>query len=172
MYFRLLRVLLSGLFKERLYFNDNQYQVLEFRVAPTDLDIWMHMNNGKMMTMLDLGKLDLMWRYGLLKPQFQRKFQGLLGTSETQFKKALSLGNKITMKTRFLGIDENNNFVIEQILEHKGKLVLKDISYSKYVDKRKSLNPYEVIQHTFSADLLDQIKETGVLALTTSNQQP
>ena len=31
-----------------------------FRVVPTDLDLLRHMNNGKYLTLMDLGRMDLM----------------------------------------------------------------------------------------------------------------
>ena len=35
-----------------------------FRVAPTDLDLLGHMNNGRYLTIMDLARLDLMTRSG------------------------------------------------------------------------------------------------------------
>ena len=43
-----------------------------FRVLPTDLDLLFHMNNGKYLSILDLGRLDLLLRSGLWQALTER----------------------------------------------------------------------------------------------------
>ena len=41
--------------------------VLHFRVWPLDLDLSLHMNNGRYLTIMDLGRIDILTRSGLLR---------------------------------------------------------------------------------------------------------
>ena len=45
----------------------NAVGALSFRVLPTDLDISLHMNNGRYLTLMDLGRIDFLVRTGLWK---------------------------------------------------------------------------------------------------------
>ena len=63
LFLRLIRVLLTIRSRGQLApFEDS---VLTFRVWPGDLDLNVHMNNGRYLTVMDLGRLDLMARTGL-----------------------------------------------------------------------------------------------------------
>lgn len=61
--FRLAKVLITAFFRDRLSLLDES--VLEFRVLPTDLDVNLHMNNARYLSVMDLGRLDLLVRAGL-----------------------------------------------------------------------------------------------------------
>ena len=40
-----------------------------FRVLPGDLDVNVHLNNGRYLALMDLGRFDLLIRGGLLRPR-------------------------------------------------------------------------------------------------------
>ena len=65
LWFRSLIVLFTVFFRRSLDPLDES--VLKFRVWPTDLDVNFHMNNGRYLTIMDLGRVDLMLRTGLGK---------------------------------------------------------------------------------------------------------
>ena len=50
---RMIKVLVAALFGQRLGVLDSS--ILTFRVWPNDLDINLHMNNGRYLTIMDLG---------------------------------------------------------------------------------------------------------------------
>ena len=62
LYFRLILVLVSGFFsKTRTSIMD--VHAIWFRVLPNDLDSNLHMNNGRYLTIMDLGRTDALLRH-------------------------------------------------------------------------------------------------------------
>jgi len=48
---------------------------LALRVWPTDLDPYLHLNNGRYLTLMDIGRLDLVARSGMLAEWLRRRFE-------------------------------------------------------------------------------------------------
>ena len=65
LYLRLIWILLSSLWKPRMSMDALTNQ-LATRVWLNDIDINLHMNNGRYMTVCDLNRVDLFIRTGLL----------------------------------------------------------------------------------------------------------
>ena len=80
---RLIKVLVAALFGQRLGVLDSS--ILTFRVWPNDLDINLHMNNGRYLTIMDLGRADLMIRCGLGKVILKRRWMPVLGAVTIQY---------------------------------------------------------------------------------------
>lgn len=55
-----------------------QEVVLDLRVWPTDLDIQRHMNNGRYLSVMDLGRYALMARTGLLGVAAEHRWMPLV----------------------------------------------------------------------------------------------
>ena len=62
LYLRLVWLYARSRFRSRLAPQDTA--VTPFRVWPSDLDTLWHMNNGKYLSIMDLGRMDLMMRSG------------------------------------------------------------------------------------------------------------
>jgi acyl-ACP thioesterase len=72
LYFRLILVLISGLLsKTRTSIMD--VHSVWFRVLPNDLDTNLHMNNGRYLTIMDLGRTDAILRSGLFRSVIKKK---------------------------------------------------------------------------------------------------
>lgn len=82
-----------------------------FRVIPTDLDILMHMNNGRYLTLMDLGRMDLMVRSGMWKQLTARGWFPVAAGQTITYRKSLKLGHKFDLYTRLLGFDEKWTYV-------------------------------------------------------------
>ncbi len=86
--FRLLYVYIYSLFRERLSV-ENSKSVLHLRVLPNDLDLNIHMNNGRYLTICDLNRVDLFIRTGLLKTLRKRKWFPVIAEHTMTYKKSL-----------------------------------------------------------------------------------
>lgn len=96
--------------------------VITFRVWLNDLDTNFHMTNGRYLTAMDLGKIDL----GLRTPFFfslmkDKGWRPVLGGAIIRFKAPVHLFEKCTLRTRILGWDEKW-FYMEHRLEARGGL--------------------------------------------------
>ena len=120
LFFRLLKLIFSVPFKKRLGLMD--VSVLRFRVLPNDLDIYGHMNNGRYLTLMDLGRMDWIWRTGLGGAAKENRWKPLVASSVIRYKKSLTLWRPFCLRTRIIGWDEKW-FYIEQIFK-KGERVM------------------------------------------------
>ena len=114
---RLIRVLLTAVCRPPLGILDES--VVTFRVWPTDLDLNGHMNNGRYLTLMDLGRIDLMARSGLARVALRRGWRPVVGSATIRFHRALKLFHRYELKTRVVGWDAKW-FYIEQRFEREG----------------------------------------------------
>lgn len=113
LYLRLLRVLLAATkSRERIDLLGGGSE-LPFRVLPGDLDLNLHMNNGRYFSLMDLGRVDLIARSGLLGVCLRSKWAPVLGAAKMAFLRPLSPFQKFSLRSRITGWDEKW-FYIEQ----------------------------------------------------------
>lgn len=120
LYLRLLILLLRAFFKPRMKLTEKS--ILKFHVLPSDLDINMHMNNGRYNSIMDLGRVDIMLRTGLLKLILKRKWFGVVGSIHTRFKRPLKLFQSYELHSQIIYWDEKWSW-IEHKMYSKDKLV-------------------------------------------------
>jgi len=120
LWFRLLAVLVTALFRPRLGALDES--VHPFRVWPNDLDLMGHMNNGRYLSLMDLGRVDLMLRTGLGGVALKRGWSPLVGSATIRFRRSLDPFQRYLLKSRILCWDEKW-FYIEQRFERRGELI-------------------------------------------------
>jgi acyl-CoA thioesterase FadM len=95
--------------------------VLRLRVLPTDLDTNMHMNNGRYLSMMDLGRFDLVVRSRLHRPLIRLRWKPLVGSATIRFRRSLRPFQAYDLRTRVLCWDDKW-FVFEQRFDSEGSL--------------------------------------------------
>jgi len=95
---------------------------LTFRVWPNDLDGNMHMNNGRYLSIMDIGRFDLVIRAGLLPVLFRNKWVPVLGGAMIRFRRSLSPFQKYRLKTRLLCWDAKWVYMEQKFETMDGKL--------------------------------------------------
>lgn len=120
LWLRFIKVLLTAFFRQPLGPLDES--VLTFRVWPNDLDINGHMNNGRYLTLMDLGRLDLIVRTGMVRTVLRRKWFPLVGSATILFRRASGLFETYQLKSHLICWDEKW-FFIEQRFERDGEVI-------------------------------------------------
>lgn len=124
LFIRFIRIMIHSLFRSKVgVFEDS---TVTFRVFPHDLDYNFHMTNSRYHSLTDLARVDRLIRTGMNKFLVQNKCGTVLGSSYIRFRRSLSVFQKVTVRTRFLGYDEKW-FYIEHYFESKGVLVASSI---------------------------------------------
>lgn len=88
--------------------------MLDFRVWPHDLDLSFHLNNGRYLTLMDLGRLDAMVLSGLWREVLRHKWTPIASAITIRFQRELRLFQKFRLDTKLLCWDANL-VVMEQI---------------------------------------------------------
>lgn len=75
------------------------------RCWPQDLDPWRELNNGRTLTLYDLGRLPLGQRIGLHRVLQANKWGMTVAGASTRYRKRVRLFDRITMVSRCIGWD-------------------------------------------------------------------
>ncbi len=73
---------------------------------PTDIDLLRHMNNGRYLSLFDLGRWDLLVRTGLLDAMRERGWYAVVAAETITFRKSLALWQRFTVESRLIGHDD------------------------------------------------------------------
>lgn len=107
----------------------------QFRVWPNDLDALLHVNNGVYLTLMDLGRTDLLLRSNAYHAVRKQGWYPVLAAETIRFKKSLTLFQKFTIRTSVVGWDERSIYLEQQFLS-KGKLVAKAVVDARFLKKK------------------------------------
>ena len=94
----------------------------QLRVLPTDLDIFMHVNNGVYLTMMDLGRTDLMLRAGFFHSIRKNGWYPVVAAESIRFRRSLRLWQRFVIQTRVLGWDDTSIY-LEQVFKRDDEVI-------------------------------------------------
>jgi acyl-CoA thioesterase FadM len=109
LYFRLMLLRWRSRTRRRLKLTDTVRT--PFRVVPTDLDLLGHMNNGKYLSILDVGRLDLLIRTGVWDALRSRGWYPVVAGQTITYRRSLTLGQRFDLYTRLIGFDDRWGYV-------------------------------------------------------------
>ena len=142
--FRLVCTLLFARFRAALSLHETC--VTSFRVAPTDLDVLQHMNNGIYFSLQDLARVDMMIRSGMTPVLSKNGWYPVVVAETIQFKKSLKLFERFSIYTRVVGWNEKQ-FILEHVFERKGEIVAYGLILARFLKKTGgSVSPEEILK--------------------------
>lgn len=99
--FRLITLLIATAFRSKIAppFGVSR---LNFRVWPTDIDTNLHMNNGRYLTIADLGRTDLVLRSGLWTLVAKRGLLPMLSGASIRFRREMRTFQPFTLESRII----------------------------------------------------------------------
>jgi YbgC/YbaW family acyl-CoA thioester hydrolase len=119
-----------------------------FRVTLTDLDPLRHVNNGKYLSLLDLGRLELLLRSGAWQVYGERGWYSVVAAQTITYKRSLTLGQRFELRSRVLGVDERAVY-LEQTFVRRGDVVARAVVQARFLRRTGgSVPPDEVLAAT------------------------
>lgn len=91
-----------------------------FRVAPSDLDVLLHMNNGRYLSILDAGRVDMFVRGGLWRALRREGWHPVVAAQSITYIASLTFWTRFSVTTRLLGFDTKNAY-LEQTFDAGGR---------------------------------------------------
>ena len=130
LYFRLLLFMIRVRFRSRLGIWDTSH--VTFRVNPLDLDLQRHMNNGRYLSLMDLGRMDLM-----LRSRFWQRITGqgwypVVAGQTITYRRSLLLWEKFDLASRVIGHDDRWIYM-EQVFRRDGQVVADAIVRARFL---------------------------------------
>ena len=86
-----------------------------FRARPWDMDMFMEVNNGRLLTLYDLGRFDLGVRIGLISILKKNKWGLVVAGSSTRYRRRVRMFDKVTMRTQVIGLDDKWIYIAQSI---------------------------------------------------------
>lgn len=85
---------------------------LKMRAMPWHCDPNMHINNGKYLSIMDIGRGQLFVRHGLMKKIMRQKFKVVVGAAHILYRRSIPIGRRFTLRSQFIGANER--FIVLQ----------------------------------------------------------
>jgi len=110
---------------------------------PWDLDIWMELNNGRTLTLYDLGRIPMAMRTGLVPAMKQNRWSITVAGNTVRYRRRVRAFQRIEMVSRLIGWDARF-FYMEQSMWRHGDCTSHMLLRSAFTD-RNGIVPTEKV---------------------------
>jgi acyl-CoA thioesterase FadM len=87
---------------------------------PWDIDLWMELNNGRTLTIMDLGRVVLFRRLGVIGAMRARRWAGVIAGASVRYRRRVRMFDRLELRSRILGWDDRFTYA-EQSLWRRGE---------------------------------------------------
>lgn len=144
LYFRLLALIVKWCFSKKELKPLAQAQT-RFTVWPFDLDINLHVNNGRYLTLMDLGRMDLMIKINLWKTILKNRWMPVLGGAKIHYIRPLDPFKRFTLTTEVVYWDEKWIYLKQQFI-YQEKVMAVAFVKALFLKKREKIKPDVILQ--------------------------
>jgi acyl-CoA thioesterase FadM len=140
LWFRFLWLILATLWRPSLDPRTSTSRLM-FRVLPNDLDVNLHMNNGRYLTVMDLGRIDLVLRTGLWRPIWRNGWAPTLNSCVIRYRQELRPFESYRLETKLSAWSESTA-VMEQTFviasgPRRGRVAARSLVKASFYDRTK-----------------------------------
>lgn len=114
------------------------------RCWPWDIDLWRELNNGRTLTLYDLGRIPLAGRTGLSRVLIKKRWGLTMAGASVRYRKRIRTFARFEMRSRLVGWDDKF-FYIEQSM-WLGKDCANQIVYRSAVTDRNGIVPTDKVR--------------------------
>jgi acyl-CoA thioesterase FadM len=107
---------------------------ITMRVMPNDLDLLRHVNNGIYLSLMDLGRMDLMIRTGKWQELGRRGWYPVAASVTVTYRRSLRLWERYSLETKVIGFDEKAMYV-EQRFVRDNEVYVSAIMRARFLKK-------------------------------------
>ncbi|MEC8066963.1 MAG: thioesterase family protein [Pseudomonadota bacterium] len=143
LYFRMLRILFM-LWRDRARQDPYQPTTANFRVWPLDMDINIHMNNARYLSIMDLGRIYHMGKAGLLRQVFKHKWMPVVAKIDIRYIRAIGPFEKFTLKTEMTGHDDKYFHMKQTFMVNNREVAVANLK-GLFLDKKGRKLPSDVV---------------------------
>ena len=132
-YFRLLKLICKGAFTKK----ENPEQTsssLKIRVWPHDLDPFLELNNGRYVTLLDLGRFDFVLKIKLHRLLKRKKWSLTVAGTYNEYRHRIRLFQQFTLNTSIIGYDDRWFYFLQKA-ERNGKIHFSSVVKTAFTSK-------------------------------------
>lgn len=102
---------------------------------PWDLDLWMELNNGRTLTIFDLGRIPLAQRSGLIQLLRDKTWGLTVAGSVVRYRRRIRMFDKVEMHSRVIAWDKRFVYIDQAMLKSNGEYANHAIFRTAVTDK-------------------------------------
>jgi len=153
---RLLMTIIRGFFRSKINFLDES--TMRMHVWPNDLDLNMHMTNSRYVSVMDLGRTDLLMRTGAAKIMLKNKWQAVLGAGTIRFRRPMNIFQAYDLKTQVIGW-QGKWVYIEQKIYSKDILIAHALLKGAFLKGSQTVQINEIFEEFGFVAELERVPE-------------
>lgn len=150
LFLRLFYVLIASFFRPRLAIG-NAVSDIQLMTFPNDLDINLHVNNGRYLTLCDLNRVDLFIRTGLARVMIKQGWMPIIAEHTMVYRKSLGAFRKFQAKLEVTHWDEKY-FFMQHCFSVDGKIIAEGTSKGVVKGKQGVVPPDTVVAAVLAAN--------------------
>ena len=120
--------------------------VSHHRCWPWDIDLWMELNNGRTLTLLDLGRMPLAYRIGLIDVLRQKRWSMTMAGVTVRYRRRIRAFEKFEMRSRTAGWDGKFIYVEQSMWKKNGDCASHVMLRTAVTDKNGIVPPAKVLE--------------------------
>lgn len=126
--------LLCGWGRRRSRLGIHDLATVRMRAWPADIDVLGHVNNGIYLTLMDLGRMDLLLRTGLWPRMRALGVYPVVRSSTVSYRKSIQLWQRFTLESKVVGWDDRTVY-LEQRFVVRGEVWARGIIRGSFLRK-------------------------------------
>ena len=111
---------------------------------PWDLDFWFELNNGRALTLYDLGRIPFSSRSGFSKVIFKNRWSMTMAGANVRYRKRIRAFDRIRMQTRTVCWDKRFLYIEQSMWNSKKECAGHIIYRAAFVGNNGIINPQKV----------------------------
>jgi acyl-CoA thioesterase FadM len=113
--------------------------VSRHRIWPIDIDLWMELNNGRTLTLFDLGRLVLFQRVGVVGAMRSRGWVGTVAGASVRYRRRVQMFQKVEMRSRILGWDRKFLYLEQAMFRPDGECTSHVLLRTAVTDRKRMI---------------------------------
>ncbi len=142
-YLRAIKVFVSAKRKGKHKLTD--LSIMKMMVMPGDIDVFLELNNGRFLTLMDFGRFDVAIRSGFLTQVRDKKWGLTVAGASVRFRYRLRLFQKFELHSQVIGHDEKWIYFHQKIVR-KGRIHASALIRTGVTSSRGIVKVEEVIR--------------------------
>jgi acyl-CoA thioesterase FadM len=82
---------------------------------PWDIDLWMELNNGRTLTLMDIGRIGMFQRLGLIEAFRRKGWAGTVAGASVRYRRRVRMFDRVELRSRIVGWDERFTYAEHSI---------------------------------------------------------
>nr|WP_319248611.1 acyl-CoA thioesterase [uncultured Celeribacter sp.] len=113
---------------------------------PWDIDLWMELNNGRTLTIFDLGRIPMSIRNGTAKAAKEGGYSMAVAGASVRYRRRVTTFQKVDMWTKTTCFDDKFLYIEQSMWDQKGECCNHILLRGAVIKKRKLVPPQELFE--------------------------